>query len=113
LPWLALNTWAELRNFPGCAAGEDGLLFAVDGILPEKITTTADSRIVVALRHDSTAYRRATIRRFRLGLAFTESKRLCHESSSYCVMVSVTGALATVPTDTTTGCGPRATVWGT
>jgi hypothetical protein len=38
----------------------------------EKITTTADSRIVVALRHDSTAYRRATIGRFRLALASGE-----------------------------------------
>jgi hypothetical protein len=38
---------------------------------------------------------------------------LCQESSGYCVMVRVTGALATDPTDTTTGCGPTATVWGT
>jgi hypothetical protein len=38
----------------------------------EKITTTADSRIVVTLRHDSTAWRRAVIGRFRLALAPSE-----------------------------------------
>ena len=38
----------------------------------EKITTTADSRIVVTLRHDSTAYRRAVIGRFRLALSSGE-----------------------------------------
>jgi hypothetical protein len=38
----------------------------------EKLTTTAESRIVVTLRHDSTAYRRAVIGRFRLALASGE-----------------------------------------
>jgi hypothetical protein len=39
----------------------------------DKIATTADSRIVVTLRHDSTAFRRAVIGRFRLALASGES----------------------------------------
>jgi hypothetical protein len=38
----------------------------------EKITTTPDSRIVVTLRHDSLAYRRAVIGRFRLALSSAE-----------------------------------------
>lgn len=38
----------------------------------EKIATTPESRIVVTLRHDSTAYRRAVIGRFRLALASGE-----------------------------------------
>jgi hypothetical protein len=38
----------------------------------EKIATTADSRLIVTLRHDSTAWRRAVIGRFRLALASGE-----------------------------------------
>ncbi len=38
----------------------------------EKIATTPESRLVVTLRHDSTAYRRAVIGRFRLALAAGE-----------------------------------------
>ena len=37
-----------------------------------KVTTSAESRIVVTLRHDSTAYRRAVIGRFRLALSSGE-----------------------------------------
>jgi hypothetical protein len=35
----------------------------------EKLATTPDSRLIVTLRHDSTAYRRAVLGRFRLALA--------------------------------------------
>ena len=38
----------------------------------EKVATTPESRMVVTLRHDSTAYRRAVIGRFRLALSSGE-----------------------------------------
>jgi len=66
---------AVLDNNPetgwGVALGESSNPFLALRFA-EKLTTTADARLVVTLRQESTAYRRAVIGRFRLALSSGE-----------------------------------------